>query len=41
MVISADFKKQHQYFDCFINIALSFFIAILLVKIGRLTRALG
>jgi hypothetical protein len=47
MVISADFEKQKQYFDkklsFYRNIALSQyrFITILLVKIARLTRALG
>jgi hypothetical protein len=48
MVISADFEKQKQYFDKKIlllskNIASSIlvylFIAILLAKIARLTRA--
>jgi hypothetical protein len=43
MVISADFEKQKQYFDQ-LNIASSIllylFIAILLVKIARLMRAL-
>jgi hypothetical protein len=46
MVISADFKKQKQYFDQkillyqYIAILLCLFIALLLVKIARLTRAL-
>jgi hypothetical protein len=43
MVISADFEKQKQYFDqenIASSILLYLFIAILLVKIARLTRAL-
>jgi hypothetical protein len=44
MVISADFEKQKQYFEQE-NIASSIlhyhFIAILLVKIARLTRVLS
>jgi hypothetical protein len=48
MVISADFEKQKQYFDkkyCFCqkniasSILLYLFIAILLAKSARLTRA--
>jgi hypothetical protein len=49
MIISADFEKQKQYFDkkniAFVikniasSILLYLFIAILLVKIARLTRA--
>jgi hypothetical protein len=44
MVISADFEKQKQYFFQKKNIAFVkknyYFIAILLAKIARLTRAL-
>jgi hypothetical protein len=45
MIISADFEKKKQYFDQkillyqYIAISLYLFIAILLVKIARLTRA--
>jgi hypothetical protein len=38
MVVSADFEKLKQYFGK--KILLYLFIAILLVKIARLTRAL-
>jgi hypothetical protein len=45
MVISADFEKQKQFFDKkkYRTIALLqyLYIVILLVKIARLTRALG
>jgi hypothetical protein len=43
MVISADFEKQKQYFDqenIASSILLYLFIAILIVKIARLTRDL-
>jgi hypothetical protein len=43
MVISADFEKQKQYFakkNIASSILLCLFIAILLAKIARLTRAL-
>jgi hypothetical protein len=42
MVISADFEKQKQYFDqenIASSILLYLFMAILLVKIARVTRA--
>jgi hypothetical protein len=43
MVFSTDFEKQKQYFDqenIALSILLYLFIAILLEKIARLTRAL-